>query len=146
MQKYIFLAFDLGATSGRSILGVLEDGKVAIKELTRFPNGITELHGKYYWNLTGLYQALKDGLKACSREGITPHSIGIDTWGVDVVPIAEDGSILSMPRAYRDPYTLGAPERFFQKIPREKVYDKTGIQIMNFNTLYQIFAPKTSRI
>lgn len=140
MQKYIFLAFDLGATSGRSILGVLEDGKVAIKELTRFPNGITELHGKYYWNLTGLYQALKDGLKACSREGITPHSIGIDTWGVDVVPIAEDGSILSMPRAYRDPYTVGAPERFFQKIPREKVYDKTGIQIMNFNTLYQIFA------
>ena len=140
MQKYIFLAFDLGATSGRSILGVLEDGKVAIKELTRFLNGITELHGKYYWNLTGLYQALKDGLKACSREGITPHSIGIDTWGVDVVPIAEDGSILSMPRAYRDPYTVGAPERFFQKIPREKVYDKTGIQIMNFNTLYQIFA------
>ena len=140
MEKHIFLAFDLGATSGRSILGVLEDGKVAIKELTRFPNGITELHGKYYWNLTGLYQALKDGLKACSREGITPHSIGIDTWGVDVVPIAEDGSILSMPRAYRDPYTVGAPERFFQKIPREKVYDKTGIQIMNFNTLYQIFA------
>ena len=140
MQKYIFLAFDLGATSGRSILGVLENGKVEIKELTRFPNGITELHGKYYWNLTGLYQALKDGLKACSREGITPHSIGIDTWGVDVVPIAEDGSILSMPRAYRDPYTVGAPERFFQKIPREKVYDKTGIQIMNFNTLYQIFA------
>ena len=140
MQEYVFLAFDLGATSGRSILGVLEDGKVAIKELTRFPNGITELHGKYYWNLTGLYQALKDGLKACSREGITPHSIGIDTWGVDVVPIAEDGSILSMPRAYRDPYTVGAPERFFQKIPREKVYDKTGIQIMNFNTLYQIFA------
>ena len=140
MEKHIFLAFDLGATSGRSILGVLEDGKVAIKELTRFPNGITELHGKYYWNLTGLYQALKDGLKACSREGITPHSIGIDTWGVDVVSIAEDGSILSMPRAYRDPYTVGAPERFFQKIPREKVYDKTGIQIMNFNTLYQIFA------
>lgn len=140
MEKHIFLAFDLGATSGRSILGVLEDGKVNIKELTRFPNGITELHGKYYWNLTGLYLALKDGLKACSKEGITPHSIGIDTWGVDVVPIAEDGSILSMPRAYRDPYTVGMPERFFQKIPREKVYEKTGIQIMNFNTLYQIFA------
>ena len=140
MQKYVFLAFDLGATSGRSILGVLEDGKVNIKELTRFPNGITELHGKYYWNLTGLYLALKDGLKACSREGITPHSIGIDTWGVDVVPIAEDGSILGMPRAYRDPYTVGMPERFFEKISREKVYEKTGIQIMNFNTLYQIFA------
>ena len=140
MQKHIFLAFDLGATSGRSILGTLTDGKIELKELTRFPNGITELHGKYYWNLMGLYQALREGLVACNKEGIVPESIGIDTWGVDVVPIAEDGSILSMPRAYRDPYTVGMPEKYFEKISREKVYEKTGIQIMNFNTLYQIFA------
>ena len=91
MQKHTFLAFDLGATSGRSIIGTLIDGKIELKELTRFPNGIVELHGKYYWNLTGLYQALKEGLVACSREGIVPESIGIDTWGVVVVPIAEDG-------------------------------------------------------
>jgi len=140
MEKHIFLAFDLGATSGRSILGTLADGKVEIKELTRFPNAITELHGKFYWNLMGLYQALREGLVACNKEGIVPESIGIDTWGVDVVPIGEDGSILSMPRAYRDPYTVGMPERFFEKVSREKVYEKTGIQIMNFNTLYQIFA------
>ncbi len=140
MHKHIFLAFDLGATSGRSVIGELVDGKIEIRELTRFSNGIIELHGKYYWNLMGLYQALKDGLKSCYREGIIPQSIGIDTWGVDVVPIAEDGSILSMPRAYRDPYTLGMPERYFEKIPREKVYQKTGIQIMNFNTLFQIYA------
>ena len=140
MQKHIFLAFDLGATSGRSILGTLADGKIEIKELTRFPNGIIELHGKYYWNLTGLYLALKEGLVACRKEGVVPTSIGIDTWGVDVVPIGEDGSILSMPRAYRDPYTTGMPERFFEKKSREEVYQKTGIQIMNFNTLYQIFA------
>ena len=140
MEKHIFLAFDLGATSGRSILGTVADGKVEIKELTRFPNAVTELHGKYYWNLMGLYQALREGLVACNKEGIVPESIGIDTWGVDVVPIAEDGSILSMPRAYRDPYTVGMPERYFEKISKEKVYEKTGIQIMNFNTLYQIFA------
>ena len=140
MEKHIFLAFDLGATSGRSILGTLADGKVEIKELTRFPNAITELHGKYYWNLMGLYQALREGLVACNKEGVVPESIGIDTWGVDVVPIAEDGSILSMPRAYRDPYTVGMPEKYFEKISKEVVYDKTGIQIMNFNTLYQIFA------
>ena len=140
MEKHIFLAFDLGATSGRSILGTVADGKVEIKELTRFPNAVTELHGKYYWNLMGLYQALREGLVACNKEGIVPESIGIDTWGVDVVPIGEDGSILSMPRAYRDPYTVGMPERFFEKVSREKVYEKTGIQIMNFNTLYQIFA------
>ena len=140
MEKHIFLAFDLGATSGRSILGTVANGKVEIKELTRFPNAVTELHGKYYWNLMGLYQALREGLVACSKEGIVPESIGIDTWGVDVVPVAEDGSILSMPRAYRDPYTEGMPERYFEKVSREKVYEKTGIQIMNFNTLYQIFA------
>lgn len=140
MKKHIFLAFDLGATSGRSVVATLADGKIEMKELTRFPNGIIELHGKYYWNLMGLYQALKEGLAACAREGIVPDSIGVDTWGVDVVPVGADGSILSMPRAYRDPYTVGAPERYFQKIAKEDVYRKTGIQIMNFNTLFQIFA------
>ena len=140
MKIYNFLAFDLGATSGRSVVGTLRDGKLEIRELTRFPNSIVELHGKYYWNLLGLYEHLKEGLSAAVSEGIVPDSIGIDTWGVDVVPIAEDGSILAMPRAYRDPYTDGAPEAYFEIVPREVVYDKTGIQIMNFNTLFQIFA------
>ena len=137
---YNFLAFDLGATSGRSIIGTLNDGKIEIRELTRFANNIVELHGKFYWNILGLYEHIKGGLAACAREGITPDSIGIDTWGVDIVPIGADGSILGMPRAYRDPYTDGAPEQFFEIIPREEVYAKTGIQIMNFNTLFQIFA------
>ena len=140
MKIYNFLAFDLGATSGRSVIGTLQDGKIEIRELTRFPNGITTVNGKCYWNLLGLFDSIKQGLAACAREGVKPHSIGIDTWGVDVVPLGEDGSILGMPRAYRDPYTDGAPERYFEIVPREVVYDKTGIQIMNFNTLYQIYA------
>ena len=140
MRIYNFLSFDLGATSGRSVIGTLRNGKIETRELTRFPNGIVELHGKFYWNLLGLYEHLKEGLVACAREGITPDSIGIDTWGVDIVPIGTDGSILGMPRAYRDPYTDGAPAKFFEIVPREVVYDKTGIQIMNFNTLFQIFA------
>ena len=140
MKQYQFLAFDLGATSGRSVIGTLCNGKVEIRELTRFPNGIVELHGKFYWNLLGLYEYLKEGLVACAREGVTPDSIGVDTWGVDVVPIGKDGSILGMPRAYRDPYTEGAQESFFEIVPREEVYNKTGIQFMNFNTLFQIFA------
>ena len=140
MRTYNFLSFDLGATSGRSVIGTLRNGKIETRELTRFPNGIVELHGKFYWNLLGLYEHLKEGLVACAREGITPDSIGIDTWGVDIVPIGTDGSILGMPRAYRDPYTDGAPAKFFEIVPREVVYDKTGIQIMNFNTLFQIFA------
>ena len=140
MKQYTFLAFDLGATSGRSVLGTLSDGKLETKELTRFPNAFVELNGKFYWNLLGLYEHLKEGLVACVKEGVTPDSIGIDTWGVDVVPIGADGSILGMPRAYRDPYTDGAPEAFFEIVPRDEVYAATGIQIMNFNTLFQIFA------
>lgn len=139
-MKHYFLAFDLGATSGRSVLGILENDRIEIKELTRFPNSIVELHGKYYWNIMSLYQSLKEGMMACRKEGVVPESIGIDTWGVDVVPVADDGSLLSMPRAYRDPYTVGVPERFFERISKEKVYEKTGIQIMNFNTLFQMFA------
>ena len=140
MKSFNFLAFDIGATSGRSVVGTLRDGKIEIRELTRFPNSMVELHGKLYWNLLGLYESLKEGLVACVKEGVVPDSVGVDTWGVDVVPIGEDGSILGMPRAYRDPYTDGAPERFFEIVPRKEVYEKTGIQIMNFNTLYQIYA------
>ena len=136
MEKHIFLAFDLGATSGRSILGTVADGKVEIKELTRFPNAVTELHGKYYWNLMGLYQALREGLVACNKEGIVPESIGIDTWGVDVVPIGEDGSILSMPRAYRDPYTVGMPERFFDKIFTLREYVGASENDLNIDDPY----------
>ena len=140
MENYTFLAFDLGATSGRSVIGKLCNGKIEIKEFTRFPNQFFELHGKCYWNLASLYEHIKQGLAKCAAEGIVPVSVGIDTWGVDVVPIGRDGSILGMPRAYRDPYTEGAPEEFFKLIERDKVYDKSGIQIMNFNTLFQIYA------
>jgi rhamnulokinase len=142
MKKYYFLAFDLGATSGRTILGTFDGAGFEMKELTRFPNAMTELHGKYYWNVFGLYESLKDGLRACAKLGIELTSIGIDTWGVDFGYIAKDGTVLGMPRAYRDPYTDGAPEEFFEIVPREKVYALTGIQVMNFNSLYQLFRAK----
>ncbi|MDR1722899.1 MAG: rhamnulokinase [Tannerella sp.] len=142
MGKSYFLAFDLGATSGRSILGTLEDGNFEMKEFTRFPNAMTELHGKYYWDVFGLYNSLKEGLKECARQGIKLTSIGIDTWGVDFGYIGSDGTILGLPRAYRDPYTNGAPDEYFEIVPREKVYGQTGIQVMNFNSLYQLFAAK----
>lgn len=83
MEQISFLAFDLGATSGRSILGTLRDGKLQMKELTRFPNQILELGGHYYWNIFSLYEHLKAGMIACAKEGAKITSIGIDTWGVD---------------------------------------------------------------
>ena len=142
MKKNYFLAFDLGATSGRSMLGILEGDHFEMKELTRFPNVIMELHGKYYWDICGLYKSLIEGLKECTRLGITLISIGIDTWGVDFGYIGKDGTILGLPRAYRDPYTDGAPEDFFNIISKETVYQLTGIQIMQFNSLYQLFRAK----
>lgn len=142
MNKHYFLAFDLGATSGRSMLGILEGDRFEIRELTRFPNAIMELYGRYYWNVFSLYESLKDGLRECARQGIRLTSIGIDTWGVDFGYIGRDGTILGLPRAYRDPYTDGAPDEFFQLVPRDKVYGMTGIQVMNFNSLFQLFRAK----
>ncbi|MDR1887341.1 MAG: rhamnulokinase [Prevotellaceae bacterium] len=135
-----FLAFDLGATSGRSILATLQDGKIILKELTRFPNKIVRVGDKYYWNIYSLFEELKNGLRAVASEKIKIDSIGIDTWGVDFVYVADDGTFLGLPRAYRDPYTVGAPEEYFEKISRREVYELTGIQIMNFNSLFQLYA------
>jgi rhamnulokinase len=135
-----FLAFDLGATSGRSILATLQDDKVILKELTRFPNKIVRVGDKYYWNIYALFEELKNGLRVVGNEKIKIDSVGIDTWGVDFVYVADDGTFLGLPRAYRDPYTNGAPEEYFQKISRKEVYELTGIQIMNFNSLFQLYA------
>lgn len=142
MKKYKFLAFDIGATSGRAVLGVFENGNFKMEEIHRFPNAIMELHGKYYWNIYKIYEALKEALTICSQKKITIDSIGIDTWGVDFGYIGKDGSLLGLPRAYRDPYTFGATEEFFKKVPASEVYDLTGIQFMNFNSLFQLFRAK----
>jgi rhamnulokinase len=143
MKTHHFLAFDLGATSGRSVLATLQDGRLALKELTRFPNKLTRVHDKYYWNLFALYESLKEGLAAAATEGVRLDAIGIDTWGVDFVYVGEDGSILSQPRAYRDPYTSGKPEAYFKRLSRKEVYDLTGIQIMDFNSIYQLYAAQS---
>jgi len=140
MKKKSFLAFDLGATSGRSILGTIENGRLQMKELTRFPNQILQIGDHFHWNIYSLFEELKAGLVAAKNENVEISSIGIDTWGVDFALIAADGSLLGAPYAYRDPHTVGAPEKYFQLVPREKVYNMTGIQVMNFNSLYQLFA------
>ena len=146
MQPKHFVAFDLGATSGRTILGSLRDGELVLKELTRFPNTILPLGGHYYWNIFSLYEHLCEGLRAAAREGVEIASVGIDTWGVDFAFVGKDGSLLGLPYAYRDPHTDGAPEEYFSKVlPREEVYGATGIQIMQFNSLYQLYAMQRDR-
>ena len=142
MKSVSFLAFDIGATSGRSLLATITEGRMVMKELTRFPNNIIEMQGKCYWDIYALFQALKEGLVACAKENIEIGSIGVDTWGVDFVYLGEDGTILGAPRAYRDPYTQGIPEEVFKIVSKREVYEHTGIQIMNFNSLYQFYAAK----
>jgi rhamnulokinase len=140
MKTLHFIAFDIGATSGRTILATLEDGKLFLKELTRFPNKIIRINDRYYWEIFALYEALKDGLHAAASEKVEISAIGIDTWGVDFAYIGDDDTVLGLPRSYRDPYTNGIPEEFFKLIPRQKVYELTGSQILNLNSLYQLFA------
>ena len=142
MKSTSFLAFDIGATSGRSIIGTLDKGRLKMKELTRFPNQVLQIGDHLHWNIYSLFEHLKTGLVAARKEGVEISSIGIDTWGVDFALIAKDGSLLGVPYAYRDPHTNGIPEKYFKIVSREKVYDLTGIQVMNFNSLYQLFALK----
>ena len=118
------------------------DGKLQMDEIARFPNTIQEREGKYYWNLNSLFAEILKGLNHAATLDFKIDSIGVDTWGVDIAFISKDGEVISDPRAYRDPYTQGMPEEFFKKIPKEDVYAATGIQIMNFNTLYQLYAAK----
>jgi len=140
-DKKYFFAVDLGATSGRTILGILADGKLEQEELTRFPNNLIETGGHFYWDIYALYFEMIKGLQIVGKRGIDITSIGIDTWGVDFVFIAEDGAILRNPVAYRDPHTFGRMEEYLSKVvPQREVYDITGIQFMNFNSLFQFYA------
>ena len=139
-SRRCFLAVDIGATSGREVLCLIQDGgRLEFHEIHRFPNRILDISGKYYWDIYALYASVVEGLRKCAAEGYCPESIGIDTWGVDFGFVGEDGVILGLPRAYRDSYTDGAPEEFYDIVPKEALYDKTGIQIMPFNTIFQIF-------
>lgn len=139
MNRY-FVSVDLGATSGRVILATLSDDDVSLEVLHRFPNRLLCIGGKFYWNIYSLYEEILHGLTLAGRRKVPVTSIGIDTWGVDMACVAADGMLSGLPRAYRDPYTNGAPEEFFRKVPRREVYERTGIQIMNFNSLYQLHA------
>ncbi|MBM6992086.1 MAG: rhamnulokinase [Prevotella sp.] len=139
-SKKYFFAVDLGATSGRTIIGTLADGRFDLEELTRFDNTLIEANGHFYWDIFALYHEIIKGLKLAHDRQIPVQSIGIDTWGCDFVYVGDDGQILRNPLAYRDPHTFGTMDRYFSEaVGKEKVYEKTGIQFMNFNSLFQIY-------
>ncbi len=143
--KYFF-AVDLGATSGRTIIGNISDGKVNLEEVTRFPNNLIQTGGQYYWDIYALYHEVIRGLKEVARRGIDVAGIGIDTWGVDFVFTGRDGQILRNPRAYRDPHTFSAMDDYLRNVrSKRQLYDITGIQLMNFNSIFQLYAMKRAQ-
>ena len=139
-EKKCFFAVDLGATSGRTIIGTLDGGRIELEELTRFDNNLIEVGGHFYWDIYALYFEIIKGLKLAAQRELPIRSIGIDTWGVDFVCVGGDGALLRNPIAYRDPHTFGMMEDYFEHaVGKEKVYDITGIQFMNFNSLFQLY-------
>jgi rhamnulokinase len=136
-----FLAIDLGATSGRLMLGRLESGRLALTELHRFANEPVTYNGELHWNMPGLWREIRIGLDAVdSFHPGRVQSIGVDTWGVDYALIGEKGALLENPYHYRDARTTGVMERVCARAGRDRIYDETGVQFMPINTLYQLYA------
>jgi rhamnulokinase len=142
MSALKLLAFDLGAESGRGIVGAFDGGHLSLSEAHRFPNGGVPLRGGLYWDILRLHASLLEGIRLARSASGPLDGIGIDTWGVDFALLGRDGSLLGNPRHYRDPHTEPYPERAFHTVPREEVFRQTGIQLMRFNTLFQLMALK----
>ena len=139
-MKY-YLAVDMGASSGRHILGWKEDGQVMTRELYRFPNGVTELDGHLTWNIDALLSHVKAGIDKALAECADIVSLSVDTWGVDYVLMKGDSEVLPC-YAYRDTRTEKSIPEVHKLIPFDELYAKTGIQFQPFNTIYQLYADK----
>src|SRR5262245_6481355 len=133
-----FLAFDLGAESGRAMRASLRGGVLALTEVCRFPNGPVRDNGSQRWDLYRLWREMRAALSQC--RGARFESIGVDAWGCDYGLLREDGTLVEPPFTYRDARTNGVMDRVFAKVPRERIYTTTGIQFLWFNTLYQLYA------
>lgn len=135
-----FLAFDLGAESGRGILGLFDGSRLSLEVLHRFPNGAVRTLDTMHWDLLRLYTEMLNAMRLCAAKVGAIDAIGIDTWGVDFGLLGRDGTLLGNPRHYRDPHTEGVLEQSFTRVPKAEIFRQTGIQFMRFNTLFQLIA------
>lgn len=140
MNPIYYLAIDFGASSGRHILGHVEDGKILLEEVYRFDNGVEEKNGHLCWDFERLYQEILNGLRRCREIGKVPSYMGIDTWGVDFALVDKDGRMIGDAVAYRDSRTEGMPEVAYRKIAAEDLFRRTGVAYQPFNTIYQLLA------
>ena len=136
------LAIDIGASSGRHLLGEVKNGKLETTEIYRFENGLKKENGALVWDIEALTEHVITGIARCGEMGVPPATVSIDTWGVDYVLFDGDGREILPCYAYRDSRTEGVPEEVFSILPERELYGKTGIQRQNFNTLYQLYADK----
>lgn len=134
------LAFDLGAESGRGLIGKFDGSKIHLEVLHRFPNGGVQTLDSLHWDVLRLYQEMVVCLRKAAAEHADLASIGVDTWGVDFALLGRDGALLGNPRHYRDPHTENSMAEAFALAPREEIFRRTGIQFMRFNSLYQLLA------
>ncbi|MCX7754270.1 MAG: rhamnulokinase [Anaerolineales bacterium] len=134
-----YLALDLGAESGRAMLGTLEADHLTLTETHRFPNGAVSLPEGLYWDVLRLWDEIQRAI-ALTTARSPLDSLGLDTWGVDFALLDTNGALLANPRHYRDPRTEGVMSEAFQRVPREEIFAQTGIQFLSFNTLYQLLA------
>ena len=144
MQNKYFLAIDIGASSGRHILGSINDGKLVLEEIYRFKNGAENVGGKLVWNDKELFSSIVEGLKECKKMNKIPCTIGIDTWGVDYALLDENDVLIGEVFSYRDDRTLAVIDEVHSIISEDECYKNTGIQKQVFNTIYQLYSDKKS--
>ena len=138
-----YAAVDMGASSGRLILGHMENGKMELEEIHRFENGMVKKDGELCWEFDRIFTEIVAGLKKCKEIGKIPVSMGVDTWGVDFVLLDKEDKVLGNTVGYRDHRTEGMDEEVYKFIPVEELYARTGIQKAIYNTIYQLMAVKT---
>ncbi|MCS7252692.1 MAG: rhamnulokinase family protein [Armatimonadota bacterium] len=136
-----FIAFDLGAESGRCVVGMLKDGALELEEVHRFPNGPVRIIDSLHWDVLRIWQEMKDAMRICaSKYGSEIQGIGVDTWGVDFALLGRGDVLLCNPYHYRDVRTDGMLEEAFRRVPKEEIFEQTGIQFMQINTLFQLLS------
>jgi len=139
------LAFDLGAESGRGLVGAFDGERLGLDVVHRFANGAVQTLDTLHWDVLRLWSEMLAGLRKAGAEHRDLASVGIDTWGVDFALLGRGGALLGNPRHYRDPHTEGTMEAAFELVPRAEIFRQTGIQFMRFNSLFQLLALKRDR-
>ena len=139
-MKDCYLAIDIGASSGRHIIGYVQNGRMELKEIYRFENRLLKRNGHLVWDTKALFKEILTGLKACKEAGMIPQTVGIDTWGVDFVLLDENDRLIGDAVAYRDSRTEGIDKSLSRVVSEHGLYEKTGIQKQPFNTIYQLLS------